>query len=191
MLATAPMFLMALPQSAARDVRGTFQATYEASRGDVYRWALRFSGGRSGWAEDITHDVFVRLLEHLPRLEATQDLGGWLYRVTANVALSRLRRDRSLAARVGRFFTEEAEEQQGDSPDDGYALKEDAKAALAALRALPPKESMVLSMKVVDGKSQRDIADALGMSEGYVSKLVTRGWQLIREAGWEVPDGQA
>ena len=191
MLAAQSMFLFALPQSPERDVRRAFEATYEASRGDVYRWSLRFSGGRSGWAEDITHDVFLRLFEHLPRLDDTQDLGGWLYRVTANLALSRLRRDRSLAARVGRFFTEESEDQAEDGPDAGLALKEDAKAALAALRALPPRESVVLTMKVIDGKSQREIADALGMSEGYVSKLVTRGWQLIREAGWEVADAEA
>ncbi|MHB8875431.1 MAG: RNA polymerase sigma factor [Myxococcaceae bacterium] len=190
MLLALPMPLLAHAQSPTREVRVTFEATYEACRGDVYRWALRFCGGRAGWAEDLTHDVFVRLLETLPRLDSSQDLGGWLYRVTANLALSRLRRDRSLASRVGRFLTASDEEQQM-SPHEGIELKEDAAAALAALRALPPKESVVLTMKVVDGKSQREIALALGMSEGYVSKLVTRSWEKIRQAGFEVSDAQA
>ena len=190
MLAAFQMLAMAPPQSIARPVATAFQAAYEARRSDVYRWSLRFSGGRSGFAEDLTHDVFVKLLEHLPRLDASQDLAPWLYRVTANLALSQLRRDRSAVARVGRFLLAEPDG-QADGPDAGLELKEDAAAALAALRALPPKESVVLTMKVLDGKSQREICEALGMSEGYVSKLVTRGWEKLRAAGWEVPDAGA
>jgi RNA polymerase sigma-70 factor (ECF subfamily) len=164
-----------------------FEVAYDAHRRDVYRWAMRFAGGRTGWAEDLTHDVFLKLLEHLPMLDASTNLGGWLYRVTANLALTRLRRDRSLASRLGRFFTEEQEEPV-EAPDAGLALREEAAEALAALRSLPPREAVVLTMKVVDGKSQKEIADALEMSEGYVSKLVTRGWERLRAAGWEVSD---
>lgn len=179
----------ALLMVSSQDIAGattfdaTFEATYAAHRRDVYRWGLRFAGGRTGWAEDLTHDVFVKLLEHLPRLDASTDLGAWLYRVTANLALTRLRRDRSLASRLGRFFTEE-EEDPADPPDLALTLKEDAKGALALLRGLPPREAVVLTMKVVDGKSQKEIAETLQMSEGYVSKLVARGWDRIRAGGW-------
>jgi RNA polymerase sigma-70 factor (ECF subfamily) len=161
-----------------------FERAYGAHRRDVYRWALRFAGGRSGWAEDLAHDVFIKLLEQLPRLDASADLGGWLYRVTANLALSRLRRDRSLASRLARFFTQE--EDCGAAPDDPLTLREDAAAVLEALQRLPPREAVVLTMKLVDGKSQKEIAEALEMSEGYVSKLVARGAERIRAGGWEV-----
>lgn len=176
--------------SHARPTDAAFEAAYGAHRRDVYRWAMRFAGGRSGWAEDLTHDVFLKLLQHLPELDASAELGGWLYRVTANLALTHLRRDRSLATRLGRFFTEEDEE-PADPPDASLTLREDAAAALQALRSLPPREAVVLTMKVVDGKSQKEIAEALEMSEGYVSKLVTRGWERIRAAGWEVSDATA
>lgn len=187
MVLSVPAFLIVSSRERAGEVTldATFEATYEAHRRDVYRWGMRFAGGRSGWAEDLTHDVFLKLLEHLPRLDASTDLGGWLYRVTANLALTRLRRDRSLASRLGRFFTEE-EADPADPPDLGLTLREDAAEALEALRSLPPREAMVLTMKVVDGKSQKEIAEALQMSEGYVSKLVTRGWERIRAGGWEV-----
>ncbi len=173
----------------ARTHEQAFATAYELWRGSVYRWALRFASGRTGWAEDITHDVFVRLLEHLPRLETSRDLGGWLYRVTANLALTRLRDDRSVGSRLLRFFTEE--EPVEESPELSLCLKEDATDALAALRALPPKESVVLTMKVVDGKSQREIAELLSMSEGYVSKLLARAWARLRDGGWEAADARA
>lgn len=168
--------------------RSDFEAAYEAHRHDVYRWALRFAGGRTGWAEDLMHDVFLKLLVHLPRLDASVSLGGWLYRVTANLALSRMRRDRSLGHRLSRFFTEEEEP---ELPDAKLRLREDAAEAVEALQRLPPREAMVLTMKVIDGKSQREIADALEMSEGYVSKLMARGWERLRLEGWEVTNAMA
>lgn len=160
-----------------------FEAAWRAHRHEVYRWALRFTG-RPALAEDLTHDVFVKLLERIGHLERAGELGGWLYRVTANLALSQLRRERSLVRKLGRILT--GEDETSDGPDQGLELREAAQNALRTFRALPPRESMVLTMKVMDGKSQREIADALGMSEGYVSKLIARAWQQVRAAGWEV-----
>lgn len=165
-----------------------FDAAWAAHRHEVYRWALRFTG-RPALAEDLTHDVFVKLLERVGRLERAGDLGGWLYRVTANLALSHLRRERSFVRKLGRVLI--GDDETTDGPDEGLELKESARDALRMLRSLPPKESMVLTMKVMDGKSQREIADALGMSEGYVSKLITRAWQQVRAAGWEVAHVEA
>src|SRR5690606_28951249 len=59
----------------------------------VYRLALRYGGGRIGWAEDVTHDVFLKLIGALPRLGNTDDLSGWFYRATANLCLNRLRHE--------------------------------------------------------------------------------------------------
>jgi RNA polymerase sigma factor (sigma-70 family) len=53
--------------------------------------------GRGAWAEDLVQDVFFRLLEHMSELDRQQDVGGWLYRVTSNLAISRLRRERTLS----------------------------------------------------------------------------------------------
>jgi len=46
-------------------------------------------------------------------------------------------------------------------------------------------------MMVLDGKMQREIADDLGFSEGYVSKLIAKAWHRIKEDGWEGDDEQA
>jgi DNA-directed RNA polymerase specialized sigma24 family protein len=43
-------------------------------------------------------------------------------------------------------------------------------------------------MKVLDGASQREIARALDVSEGYVSKLIARSVERLAAAGWEVDD---
>jgi RNA polymerase sigma-70 factor (ECF subfamily) len=59
---------------------------------------------------------------------------------------------------------------------------------MEALERLPPKERVVLSMRLVDDKSQREIAAVLGLSEGYVSKLLSRAKEQVKREGWEVDD---
>jgi RNA polymerase sigma factor (sigma-70 family) len=172
------------------DAAQTFDACFRAHRERVFHVARRLGGGDTAFAEDVTHDAFIKLLEHLPDLADTDDLGGWLYRVTVNTALSRLRRERSVFGRVMRALRAE-EEPRAPSAEAILGEHEEAAAAMRALAALPPKERVVLSMKVLDGMSQQEIARTLSMSEGYVSKLAARAWQRVRAAGWEVDDAEA
>lgn len=138
-------------------------------------------------AEDITQDVFLKLLGRLEDLEQPDDLGGWLYRVTVNLSLDRLRRERSW---LGRFSTLWAAGQSAEAPALDRLLegKQTQQKAMEALERLPPKERVVLSMRLVDDKSQREIAAVLGLSEGYVSKLLTRAKEQVKREGWEVDD---
>jgi RNA polymerase sigma factor (sigma-70 family) len=168
-------------------VRLTFEACFRAHRDRVFRLGLRYGRGRMSWAEDLTQDVFMKLYQELPRLSAHEDLGGWLYRVTSNAALSRLRRERSVLGQLDRLLAGSDEVAEAGA-DATVEQSQTASEAQALLDALPPRERVVLGMKVLDGMAQKDIAVALGMSEGYVSKLLTRAWEQIRAAGWEVPD---
>ncbi len=162
----------------------TFEVAYVAHRERVYLWAVRFGGGRGAWAEDVTHDVFLKLHAHLHRLD-TDDLGAWLYRVTANLSMARLSSERSWLTRLTRVFSGD---DAPDTPDDVLRLRGDAADALRLLTTLPPRERVALTMLVLDGRSQREIAQTLDYSEGYVSKLLKRAWARIRAAGWEVDD---
>jgi RNA polymerase sigma-70 factor (ECF subfamily) len=168
----------------SRRERVTFEACYTAHRNDVYRRCLRYSGGRAGWAEDVTHDVFVKLLEHLPTLADTDDLGGWLYRVGTNLCITRLRREQTMLGRLRSLFDPRPAE--APSVEVVRECQEEAAAALAVVSTLPAQERAVLCMKLLDGKEQKEIAEILSMSEGYVSKLLARAWTKIRVAGWEV-----
>jgi RNA polymerase sigma factor (sigma-70 family) len=164
----------------------SFEALYERHRLTVFRLCLRYGGGSGGWAEDVTHDVFIRLLEQLPRLGEHDDLGGWLYRVTSNFALKRLRRDRSFVSRLVRLVQSPPE--HAPAPDLLVEHQEQTLEAKRAIEGLPPKERVVMLMKLVDGTSQSEIARALGMSKGNVSKLVARATERLVAAGWELAD---
>jgi RNA polymerase sigma-70 factor (ECF subfamily) len=162
-----------------------FEAAWNVHRDRVYRWALRFMAGDAAAAEDLVQEAFIRLLNELPKLDQTQDLGGWLYLVTANLAFDRLRRSESWAGRFKQLFMPP---EPVPTPEQLHAKRHEAHGALKALKALGGREAVVLSMKVLDGHSQVEIARMLRLSEGQVSKLLARAWARLEAAGWEVGD---
>ena len=155
-----------------------FDRHYRAHRADVYRWCLRYGAGRGAWAEDLTHDVFLRLHAHLPTLEEHEALAPWLYRTTANLALNRLRDEQSVLGRIAKLWSSDR-----DPAPDPEARLSRRQQVLKTLGRLPARERLVLCMKVLDGKSQQEIAQALNLSEGYVSKLSTRAWEFVERSG--------
>jgi RNA polymerase sigma-70 factor (ECF subfamily) len=157
---------------------------FERHRQEVFHWALRFGAGNRAWAEDLTHDVFLKLHAHLGSLEARADLGGWLYTVTARLALTRRRDERGFLERLTTFF----KPQRLAPLDEQVSARFAARSALEALGRLPDRERVALCMELLDGLKQRDIAKALKLSEGYVSKLLTRGRERLRIAGWELEE---
>ncbi|MCB9555826.1 MAG: sigma-70 family RNA polymerase sigma factor [Deltaproteobacteria bacterium] len=175
--------VVALPTT--RDAAALGDTLYRYHRQRVYGICLRLSGGDVAWAEDAMQDVFVKLLNKVSELEQHDDLGGWIYRVTVNTCLSKLRRQSSFRRKVALIL---AHDRQIDhrTPEHQVQLQHDLTAALTELKALPAKERVVFCMKHLDGLPQVEIANTLSLSEGYVSKLLTRAEQKLRERGWEV-----
>ena len=77
----------------------SFDDLYREFAGQVFAWARRYAGGRTGWAEDVTHDVFVRAWLHRDELRAG-DVKRWLFRVTQNRAFTLLRREGTITGRL-------------------------------------------------------------------------------------------
>ncbi len=167
-----------------------FVQAYERHSQRVLRLCLRYGGGSLPWAEDVTHDVFMRLLSHLPSLSETEDLEGWLVTVTSRLCLKRLERERSIFGRV-LLRLQGASPEPVSGPDAIFELKQSAREVLAAVARLPPRERIVMTLLLAEGRTQQEICAALGFSKGYVSKLASRGRELLVAQGWEAGDESA
>ena len=87
----------------------SFEACYVAHRDRVYRLCLRYGGRHQGFAEDVTQEVFVRLLENFDRIDQDEPIEAWLYAVASRLCISRLRRDRSFRGWLARVLHGERE----------------------------------------------------------------------------------
>ena len=154
----------------------------------VFRKCLALCGGNAQWAEDATHDVFMRLLERRDEVDASRNVGGWLRTVAFRLCLDRLRHERTIWSRIKEALTAATRDLPRVDPETALRIKTKMQRAGALLESLPPKERAVVVMKYFEAVPQHEMARALGWSEGYVSKVLKRAMARLRQAGWEVSD---
>jgi RNA polymerase sigma-70 factor (ECF subfamily) len=163
----------------------SFEELYAEHADQVFVWATRYSRGRRAWAEDVVHEVFVKVWEHRARLH-TADVRGWLFRVTQNVAFSTLRRELTVAGWVASLLSGGEARETAPTPHELLEGRQAIEGATAVLDRLPGQERVVMAMRLIDDLSQRQIAEVLSLSEGYVSKLLTRARARLESWGWKV-----
>jgi RNA polymerase sigma factor (sigma-70 family) len=161
----------------------SFEACYATHRDLVYRLCLRYAGGRLGFAEDVTQEVFIRLYQNFAKLDRDEPLAAWLYAVASRLCISRLRRDRSLRGWLVRAL--HGERNSAPSAARLFERNEAVSAVMSAIDRLPPRQRVALCMRAFDGKSQREIARILRVSEGYVSRLLSLARATLVAAGWQ------
>jgi RNA polymerase sigma-70 factor (ECF subfamily) len=170
-------------EAAAPSPSLSFDELYALHRHAVYGWARRYCGSDAAEAEDLTSEVFIKLFMSMAELDAPR-ARAWLYRVTANLAISRIRARRSFLGRLTALFAGRA---HPPHPMAMFEAREEMARVLGELERLPARERVVVCMKIVDGMTQVQIAEALSLSQGHVSRLLARGFARLRERGWDVP----
>ena len=117
-------------------------------------------------------------------------LSTWVFTIATNLCLNELRRperqlriDLAAGADAGADAPDAGE--LGDpaalDPEHGAAGREVLRALEAAVAALPPKQRAALLLSRIDGMAYRDVAEALGTTEGAVKALLFRATHGLRE----------
>ena len=123
-------------------------------------------------AEDVTQQVFAKLMTILPRYEERQvPFAAWILRVARNVALDHMRRRRAIPCDEVRELDQRKD--HGDAQQTALALRE-------ALEALPDDQREVIVLRHVIGLSPGEIAGRMGKSEPSIHGLHHRGRGSLR-----------
>ena len=156
----------------------------------VYRLALRITGSNED-AEEVAQDALWTAARKISTFKGEAAFGSWLYRIAANAAYQKLRARKAKAHEIamddvlpafddaGRHF-----EPMADWSDrvDEQALQGELRQVLgAAIDELPPDDRTALVMHDVEGLSNPDIAEALGISLPAVKSRVHRSRLFVRK----------
>ncbi len=146
----------------------------------VYRLAYRLTGNPHD-AEDLTHDVFIRVFRSLHSY-TPGTFEGWLHRITTNVFLDRMRRKQRIRFdalpddAAGRLVSAEA------GPEQVYADTHFDDDVQRALDALAPEFRAAVVLCDIEGLSYEEIAATLGIKLGTVRSRIHRGRAQLRAA---------
>ena len=151
-----------------------FAALVERHIDLVYSTALR-SVQDTHLARDIVQKVFILLARKPGSIRNARVLAGWLYRTTRFTVASTLRTERR--RREHERAAMELNTLQPDSPSLCQAL---APYLDEAMDALDPVDQGAVALRFFEGKSLRDVGQALGMSDDAAQKRVTRAVDKLR-----------
>src|SRR5439155_11185142 len=174
-----------LIEAAQRD-RARFANVYENYFEMVYAYVARRTRNRDE-TEDLTAEVFHKALASLPRFKwRGAPFAAWLFRIASNMIADRSKRvakevpfDESGAPGRGGSaqISKGATSQQKDLEDS------ERRALLFRLvDELADDQGRVLVMRFAEEKSIREIAGALGRSEGAVKQLQFRALENLRKS---------
>jgi RNA polymerase sigma-70 factor, ECF subfamily len=124
-------------------------------------------------AEDITHNVFAKLITAINRYEERAvPFAAWITRVARNAALDHLRARRQIPV----------DEVRTTDPGDKGVELERRQCLQEALAGLPEEQRRVLLLRHVVGLSPPEIAERLERTESSVHGLHHRGRARLRAA---------
>jgi RNA polymerase sigma-70 factor (ECF subfamily) len=158
-----------------------FGGLYDRYVDEVYRFTYRQVKNHA-LAEEITAHVFQRALEQMPRFEWRGiPFGAWLVRIAVN--LIRDQRNRAQRQVPLHQWTEDGVEMAGSEPpiDEQYAARQAADALSQAVSTLPVLQQQIVVYRFVRDMSVRDIAGAIGRTEGAVKQLLFRAMKRLRQ----------
>jgi RNA polymerase sigma-70 factor (ECF subfamily) len=155
-------------------------------------------------AEEVVQDAWIGVLRGVGRFEGRSSLKTWLFRILANTALTRARREgRSVpfsslvpegddgpSVDPDRFLDAShpswpghwrvAPQSWAEVPEERLVSRETRRRIEDAIEALPPQQRLVVRLRDVEGFSSEEVCELLDVSEGNQRVLLHRGRSKVR-----------
>jgi RNA polymerase sigma-70 factor (ECF subfamily) len=130
---------------------------------------------RSDYVEDLSQQVFIKMIRALDRLEAPAQFESWLFRLARNTCIDQLRRQK-----LRRIFLPFAAEHENIPEPDGAVDSEELDALRHALAQLRPQDRALLAL-VQEGRSHAEIAETMSTSIAAVKARLHRAREHLRK----------
>jgi RNA polymerase sigma-70 factor, ECF subfamily len=147
----------------------TTEEAYVRYRADVYRFLLRRTRNECD-AEELTQEVFADTISALSRADPPRSMRAWLFAVARRRLIDELWRRRRAAETVAEL-----------APRVDHAVTGELDALDEALRRLPLVQRRIVVMRVLEGRTYREIARELDSNEAACKMRLSRALRRLRD----------
>ena len=137
----------------------------------MFAVCIRFTNNRAD-AEDILQDGFIKIFSSIEQYSGKGSFEGWMRRIFVNMCLERYRKQHSLQ------FVDELPDVEEVKLDDAVDVP------IAILQKfvgeLPEKYRIVFGLYVVENMKHKEIAEALGITEGTSKSNLARAREILK-----------
>ena len=163
-----------------------FSELVEANQNRIYTLALRMTGSPEDGA-DLAQEAFLRAWRSLPSFQGESNFSTWLYRLTSNLCIDFLRREKrrkAVTAAVPLDGEEDSPPAQVPdhrfTPENELERRELRAAVDRGLAKLSDDHRQVLVLRELEGLSYVEIAGRLELEEGTVKSRIARARLALR-----------
>ena len=163
-----------------------FSKLVEANQNRIYTLALRMTGSPEDGA-DLAQEAFLRAWRSLPSFQGESNFSTWLYRLTSNLCIDFLRREKrrkAVTAAVPLDGEEDSPPAQVPdhrfTPESELERRELRAAVDRGLAKLSDDHRQVLVLRELEGLSYVEIAGRLELEEGTVKSRIARARLALR-----------
>jgi RNA polymerase sigma-70 factor (ECF subfamily) len=150
----------------------------------VYRYILARTGN-SHDAEDLSEEVFMRVLEALDRFQWREaPFSAWLFRIAHNAVISQ-RRKENARGRSAPLLDGIPVDSAG--PEELVEHRLVLNEVMAAAAKLPEAQRQVITLRFSAGLSVAETAKAMGKGEGNVKVIQHKAIAKLREMMGQAP----
>lgn len=170
--------------SAVADLSSTYGAR-------IHQLAFRYM---KNWedAEEVTQDVLMKVFRKIEAFRGDAALSSWIYRITFNTAMSRLR-----TGRAGRAAEQQRPDASGDAStgmvpqdpadwstlaDDFVLRREMREQLISALTTLPEVYRIPVVLRDIQGLTTEEASRLLRVKPQTLKSRLHRGRLILREA---------
>ena len=137
-------------------------------------------------AEDLRQEVFLRVYRSAKTYRPTAQFSTWLYRITTNLCLDTLAKQRRRKETpIAAYLESESEGfddqliDPSDAPEVVVVKKESERRVRSALASLPEDQRVVVTLRHYNGMKFHDIAEILERPVSTVKSRMTAGMERL------------
>jgi RNA polymerase sigma-70 factor (ECF subfamily) len=162
-------------------------------RSRIFQLAMRYMKNRED-AEEVTQDVLLKVYRKVDAFRGDAQLSSWIYRITFNTAMSRLRstrlaraadqeHERALAAgsdeRPEKSFRQQADWSR--MPDESVLRAQLREAVAEAIEELPEIYRAPVVLRDIQGLTTEEASSRLNVKDQTLKSRLHRGRLMLRE----------
>ena len=157
-----------------------FQHDILPQKNIIFRTALRIVLNREE-AEDIVQDTLMKLWERRDELEKVENMESFALTMARNLAIDRKEKMESRNLSFDEEVHDRPDEGQGAGGEGQLVRKETHSFIADIINALPEKQRTILQLRDIEGKSYKEIATVLSITESDVKVTLFRARNEMKE----------
>ena len=146
---------------------------YTRYAGSLYAICIRYVGDRE-LARDLMHDSMIRIYDTIGKYRPTGSLKSWMSRVTVNLVIDHIRKERKFL-----IVPLEGEQEKIPEPSVEEMRTVPKEELIRMISALPEAKRVIFNLFCVEGYSHKDISKMLGIKEKTSSSLLFKAREQL------------